>query len=185
MSAPVPTPEAVITFWQAAGREKWFGGGPAFDAEVRTTLLTAYEAAAGSALDSWQATAPGALARIILLDQVPRNVFRGTPQAFATDAMALAAAETAVDRGFDKDPSIPDALRSFFYLPFMHAEERAAQAKGVALYRTLGQEEGLRFALIHQECIDRFGRFPHRNVILGRATTPEEAEYLANGGFSG
>lgn len=185
MSARVPTPEAVLSFWQAAGREKWFGGGPAFDAEVRAALLPAHEAAAESALDGWQGTAPGALARIILLDQVPRNVFRGTPQAFATDAMALAAAEKAVDRGFDKDPSIPDALRSFFYLPFMHAEDRAAQARCVALYRALGQEDGLRFALIHQECIDRFGRFPHRNAILGRETTPEEADYLANGGFSG
>lgn len=185
MSAPVPSTEAVLSFWQAAGREKWFGGGPAFDEEVRAALLPAYEAAAESALDSWQGTAPGALARIILLDQVPRNVFRGTPQAFATDAMALAAAEKAVDRGFDADPSIPEALRSFFYLPFMHAEDPAAQARCVALYKALGQEEGVRYALIHQECIERFGRFPHRNAILGRATTPEEADYLANGGFSG
>lgn len=185
MSARVPTPEAVLSFWQAAGREKWFGGGPAFDEEVRDALLPAHEAAAASALDGWQGTAPGALARIILLDQVPRNVFRGTPRAFATDAMALAAAEKAVDRDFDRDPSIPDALRSFFYLPFMHAEDRAAQARGVDLYRALGEEEGLAFALVHKEIIDRFGRFPHRNPILGRQMSADEQAYLDGGGFSG
>ncbi|MEP9354391.1 DUF924 family protein [Xanthobacter sp. KR7-65] len=185
MSAVALTPEAVLDFWQKAGPQKWFDGGPAFDAEVRTGLLPAFEAAAGSALDSWQGTAPGALARIILLDQVPRNVFRGTPRAFATDAMALAGAERAVDRGFDKDPSIPEALRSFFYLPFMHAEDKGTQARCVALYRVLGNAENLEYALIHKDAIDRFGRFPHRNAILGRPSTPEEEAYLKDGGFSG
>lgn len=185
MSAVALTPEAVLAFWQAAGREKWFDGGPAFDAEVRDALLPAYKAAAGTALDDWQGTAPGALARLILLDQVPRNAFRGTPQAFETDAMARAGAERALDRGFDRDPAVPQALRSFFYLPLMHAEDPHAQARCVELYRALGYEEGLRYALIHQDAIDRFGRFPHRNPILGRETTEAEADYLKNGGFSG
>lgn len=179
------TPADILAFWLAAGREKWFGGGPAFDAEVRAALLPSHAAAVAGELDGWARTAPGALARIILLDQVPRNVFRGTPRAFASDAAALAAAEEAIERGFDVAADLPVALRTFFYLPFMHAEDAAAQARCVALYRALGQEEGVRYALLHQEAIDRFGRFPHRNPILGRAMTPEEQAYLDAGGFTG
>lgn len=179
------TAAEVLAFWLAAGREKWFGGGPAFDEEVRAALLPAHEAAVAGALDPWRKTPEGALAWIILMDQVPRNVFRGTPQAFATDARALAAAEQAVARGFDGAAGIAPALRTFFYLPFMHAEDKAAQARGVALYRALGQEEGMAFALLHQEIIDRFGRFPHRNPILGRAMSAEEQAYLDGGGFGG
>ncbi|MFG1350731.1 DUF924 family protein [Xanthobacter autotrophicus] len=187
------TPVDVLAFWQAAGREKWFGGGAAFDAEVRAALLPAHEAAVAGALDDWRETPEGALAWIILMDQVPRNAFRGTPRAFATDARALAAAERAVARGFDGAPGIAPGLRSFFCLPFMHAEDRAAQARCVALYRALGQAEGqeegqadgLAFALVHQEIIDRFGRFPHRNPILGRTMTAQEQSYLDEGGFSG
>lgn len=179
------TPQDVLAFWLGAGREKWFGGGPAFDAEVRAALLPAHEAAAGGALDGWRDSALGALAWIILMDQVPRNVFRGTPAAFAGDARALDAAEAAVARGFDQAPGIPPALRTFFYLPFMHAEDAAAQARCLALYEALGHGEGIAYARIHKEAIDRFGRFPHRNAILGRDTTAEEQAYLDAGGFSG
>lgn len=185
MSDAIMTPAAVLAFWSAAGREKWFGGGPDFDAAVREALLPPHELAASGALKGWAGTAEGALAVIILLDQVPRNVFRGTPRAFATDGLALAAAEAALARGFDTAPEVPAVLRSFFYLPFMHAEDEAAQARCVALYRAGENEEGLRFALLHQEAIARFGRFPHRNPILGRDTTPEEQAYLDAGGFSG
>ena len=179
------TPADVLAFWRAAGREKWFGGGAAFDEEVRAALLPAHEAAVAGALDAWRETPEGALAWIILTDQVPRNAFRGTPRAFATDARALEAAERAVERGFDGAPEIAPALRTFFYLPFMHAEDRAAQARGVDLYRALGQEEGMAFALGHKEIIDRFGRFPHRNPILGRQMSAEEQAYLDGGGFGG
>lgn len=185
MTHPAMTPQDVLAFWLAAGREKWFGGGAAFDAEVRAALLPLYEAAVAGALDAWTETPPGALARIILLDQVPRNVFRGTPSAFASDAMALATAEAALAHGFDRAPEIDPALRAFFYLPFMHAEDPEAQARCVALYRELGQEEGLAYALMHKEIIDRFGRFPHRNPILGRDMTAAEQAYLDAGGFTG
>ncbi|MCG5235054.1 DUF924 family protein [Xanthobacter oligotrophicus] len=179
------TPADVLVFWLAAGREKWFGGGAAFDDAVRAALLPAHEAAVAGALDTWRETPEGALAWIILMDQVPRNVFRGTPRAFATDARALAAAEQAIARGFDGAPQIAPGLHTFFYLPFTHAEDKAAQARGVELYRALGQEEGMAFALVHKEIIDRFGRFPHRNPILGRQMSAEEQAYLDGGGFSG
>ncbi|MFG1280100.1 DUF924 family protein [Xanthobacter autotrophicus] len=178
-------PADVLAFWLAAGRDEWFGGGAAFDDEVREALLPAHEAALAGTLDDWRETPEGALAWIILMDQVPRNVFRATPRAFATDARALAAAEQAVARGFDGAPGIAAALRSFFYLPFMHAEDGAAQARCVDLYGALGQEEGVRYALVHKEIIDRFGRFPHRNPILGRPMSAEEQAYLDGGGFSG
>ncbi|MDI4666089.1 DUF924 family protein [Xanthobacter autotrophicus] len=179
------SPADVLAFWLAAGREKWFDGGTAFDEEVRDALLPLHEAAAAGALDGWRETPEGALAWIILMDQVPRNVFRGTPRAFATDARALAAAEQAVARGFDAAAQIAPALRSFFYLPFMHAEDEAAQARCIDLYQALGHEEGLRYALVHKEVIDRFGRFPHRNAILGRPMSAAEQAYLDGGGFSG
>ncbi|MFG1346189.1 DUF924 family protein [Xanthobacter autotrophicus DSM 431] len=185
MTLAVRTPQEVVAFWLSAGREKWFGGGAAFDEEVRAALLPAHEAAACGALDAWAQTPLGALARIILLDQVPRNVFRGTPSAFASDPLALAAASEAIGKGFDRAPEVPAVLVTFFYLPFMHAEDRAAQARCVALYRALGHEEGIAYALLHQEAIDRFGRFPHRNPILGRAMTAEEQAFLDAGGFTG
>lgn len=185
MTALSSTPHDVLAFWLAAGREKWFGGGPAFDEEVRAALLPAHEAAAAGERDGWRESAEGALAWIILMDQVPRNVFRGTPSAFACDARALAAAEDAVGRGFDRAPGIAPALRTFFYLPFMHAEDAAAQARCLALYEALGHQEGVQYARIHKDVIDRFGRFPHRNPILGRPTTVAEQAYLDAGGFSG
>ncbi len=181
------TPGAILSWWRAAGRERWFGGEPAFDAEVRARLLPAHRDAAAGRLDTWAATPEGAAALLILLDQVPRNVFRGTPAAFAADSTALAHAEHAVARGFDAAPEVntPPRLRGFFYLPFMHAENTACQARCVALYRAAGDTDGLAYALLHQEAIARFGRFPHRNPILGRAMTPQEQAYLDAGGFSG
>ncbi len=187
----------ILSFWRASGPPKWFQGGEAFDEEVKVNLLPAYEQAASGALDHWREDAQGALARIILLDQVPRNVFRGTPKAFATDPLALAGAQDAIARGFDRDPQVEQAptLRSFFYLPLMHAEDVATQARCVALYEAWGDENGLyeawgdenglNYARVHQEAIDRFGRFPHRNVILGRVMTPDEQAYLDGGGFTG
>ena len=122
-----------------------------------------------------------ALAAVIGCDQFPRNMFRGTPRAFATDAKALALAEDAIALGFDA--RVPVVRRQFFYLPFEHAEDRQAQARSVALFAPLG-EESLRWAQAHKAIIDRFGRFPHRNAILGRASTPEETEFLGQPGSS-
>ncbi|MFG1477188.1 DUF924 family protein [Xanthobacter sp. V4C-4] len=180
-------PAAILAWWRAAGRARWFGGGPAFDAEVRARLLPLHEAVAAGAHADWRETADGAAALLILLDQVPRNVFRGTPRAFATDDRALAVAEAALARGFDRAAEVnaPPSLRGFFYLPFMHAEDLRHQRRCVALYQSAGEAEGLAFAQVHEDAIARFGRFPHRNRILGRETTPEEQAYLDGGGFSG
>ncbi len=172
----------VVAFWRDAGPERWFRKDAAFDTLFRERFAAAHEAAARGALDDWQATAEGALALLILLDQYPRNCFRNTPRMFATDAHAVAIAEAALARGYDRD--VGDDLRSFFYLPFMHSERLADQERCVELFRPLGGD-GLRYAEIHRDAIARFGRFPHRNPNLGRAMTAEEQKYLDDGGFAG
>lgn len=182
------SPAEIITFWRAAGPGRWFKANPGFDAQVRDALLPAHEAAlAGGAgdrrLPGFEGTAEGTLALVLLLDQVPRNVFRGTPRAFATDAAARAVSERAL--AAEVDAAVEPLLRGFLYLPFMHAEDLAAQERSVRLYEELGDAEQLRYAIIHRDIIARFGRFPHRNPILGRETTDEEARFLSEGGFSG
>ena len=172
----------ILDFWWRAGPDRWFGGGAAFDADC-ATFTALHERAAAGDCDGWAAEPAGALARIILLDQLPRNLFRGTPRAFATDAAALAAAEAALGHGFDR--AYPTAARPFFYLPFMHAEDLAAQDRSLDLFRILGERENYHYALLHHDPVRRFGRFPHRNAILGRPSSPEEDAYLASGGFSG
>ncbi len=158
----------------------WFQPGPGFDAEIRRRFLAAWEQAATGALDHWADTAQGALALTVLLDQFPRNMFRGDARAFASDRAALAVAERAIARDFDQE--VPKVWRKFFYLPFEHAEDRAAQDRAVALIGALGQEETTRYAVLHRDIIERFGRFPHRNAILGRDSTPEEQAWLDGGG---
>jgi uncharacterized protein (DUF924 family) len=177
------TPAEVLAFWRDAGPQRWFVKDETFDAEIRRRFLTVHEAAAAGKLDDWQATPDGALALLMVLDQFPRNMFRGTARAFATDALAREVAERALARGFDRAFVNPD--RRFFYLPFMHAEDLAAQERCVALCHDAGDAEGLAFAEIHADIIRRFGRFPHRNEPLERATTAEEATFLAAGGFAG
>ena len=173
----------VLDFWWSAGPAAWFTAAPAFDSKVAEVLLPLHEAAARGEYDAWADTPHGALALLILLDQVPRNVFRGTPRAFATDAQALAIAEAALAKGFPR--AFPIDARVFFYLPFEHAEDMAAQELACDLFRSLGNDQGYLYALIHMDAIRRFGRFPHRNAILGRVSTPEEEAYLAAGGFKG
>ncbi|MEP9349538.1 DUF924 family protein [Xanthobacter sp. KR7-225] len=177
----------VLGFWLAAGPDKWFAADPGFDAEVGVHLLPLHEAAAADRLSGWAGTAEGALALVLLLDQVPRNAFRGTRRAFASDPSALAVAEAALARG-DDDPArlgrFADLAR-FFYLPLMHAEDPGRQARCADLYRRIGDADGLKYALMHQEIIDRFGRFPHRNPVLGRVMRPEEQAFLDAGGFKG
>jgi uncharacterized protein (DUF924 family) len=173
----------VIGFWREAGPEKWFEKDEAFDAAILARFLDTHLAAARGELADWEATPEGAYALLILLDQFPRNLFRGSPQAFATDAQALAIAERAVARGFDQHF---DAIeRRFLYMPFMHAEDLAHQERCVALCAASDDAEGVKFAEIHRDIIRDFGRFPHRNPVLGRKTTPAEQEFLAGGGFSG
>lgn len=160
--------------------ERWFAPDPAFDDAIRKHFADALERAVRGELDGWAETAEGALALTVLLDQFPRNMFRGQARAFAADGKALAVARQALARGFDQ--AVPAMWRKFFYLPFEHAEDGEAQARSVALFRGSGDARGLRYAEMHKEIIDRFGRFPHRNRILGRASTPEEEAWLAAGG---
>ena len=172
----------VVSFWKEAGPSAWFQKNDTFDAEFRSRFLAAHEQAATGALARWAETAEGALALLILLDQFPRNCFRGTARMFATDEQALVLAGQAIALGHDL--ASEEALRVFFYLPYEHSERLADQLRAIELTRPLGGET-FRFAEIHRDVIERFGRFPHRNAVLGRRTTPEEAAFLAAGGFSG
>ncbi len=175
-------PHDVLAFWRAAGPDKWFTKDAAFDEAIRARFLATYEAAAGGAL-AWDDTAEGALALLIVLDQFPRNMFRGSARAFAADPLAREVAARTIARGFDQKVSV--AERAFFYLPYEHSETLADQELCVALNRARGDPDGLKWAEVHADVIRRFGRFPHRNAALGRATTPEEQAFLDAGGFAG
>ncbi|MBN8921156.1 MAG: DUF924 domain-containing protein [Rhizobiales bacterium] len=182
-SMTLPPPRAIVDFWLAAGPEKWFNKDAGFDAEIRARFLAAQEAAARGELSAWEATPEGAIALLILLDQFSRNLYRGEARTFAADPMARGIADRAIARGDDMALGMP--LRQFFYLPFMHSELLADQERSVALYRALGDADLQKFADEHADIIRRFGRFPHRNPVLGRATTPDEQAYLDAGGFAG
>jgi uncharacterized protein (DUF924 family) len=176
--------EDIITVWFGARdsgefgnqREEWWGSFDEFDAAIRETLLPHHEAAAKGALDHWLYDVDGGVALIILLDQVPRNMFRGTAQAFASDAKAVEVAQQYIALGLDR--MLLDAQRQFAYLPFEHSENRAHQDYAVHLFTELGNPFTTRYAWQHREVVDRFGRFPHRNDFLGRDSTPEELEFL-------
>jgi uncharacterized protein (DUF924 family) len=179
----MPSPQSIVSFWQQAGEDKWYARDDALDRRIRQRFLTIYEEAARGALTSWEDNAQSALALMILLDQFPRNMFRGNARAFATDALALDIARRALDQGFDR--AVDPVMRGFFYLPFMHSENLADQAWAIGLYEALGNENNLKYANIHADIIRKFGRFPHRNDVLGRTTTPEEQAFLDGGGFKG
>jgi uncharacterized protein (DUF924 family) len=176
-------PEGVLEWWFAPETKPcWFGGGDAFDEAVRDRLGPLYARAARGDLDGWAAETRGLLALVILFDQVPRNIFRGTARAFVGDPKALALARLAVDRGLDEGMSMDERL--FLYLPFEHAEDLADQQRSVALFRALGDAGYLDYAIRHEAVIERFGRFPHRNAILGRESTAEEVAFLEQPGSS-
>jgi uncharacterized protein (DUF924 family) len=175
--------DEILRFWFGEGAERgkahkrWFGKNSAFDAEIRARFLALYEElAAGNA---WLAQPGDCLARIVVLDQFPRNMFRGSARAFAADPLALAAAKHAVASGYDRDMQAVE--KQFIYLPFEHSESLADQERACELMRPLG-EDLYDWALRHHRIIERFGRFPHRNEILGRASTPEEIEFLKQPG---
>ncbi len=175
-------PAEIVSFWRAAGRRQWFNGGPAFDVECRSRFEAAHFAASRRELDDWASSAEGALALCLLLDQIPRNIFRNSGHAFATDGLALQHSRQAVDAGLDQQ--IEAELRAFFYLPFEHSETLADQHRALELFEALGIEHYRRYAEAHLEVIERFGRFPHRNRALGRISTAEEQAWLdAGGGF--
>ena len=172
----------LLAFWRDAGMGKWFRGGEAFDAECRARWLDAHFAAGRREFDAWMDDADGALALVLLLDQIPRNVFRNSGHAFATDSLALHYASRAIDAGHDAKTDA--SLRFFFYMPFEHSEAIADQDRAVALFTALGNTDLLGYANAHRDVIVRFGRFPHRNRALGRDSTPEEQAWLeAGGGF--
>ena len=175
--------EEVLDFWLAAGYAAWFTKDEAFDRRCRDGFLGVYEDAAAGRLAAWEETPVGALALVLLLDQFPRNMFRGTPRAFATDPLAREVADRAIARGFDE--SVAPDLRIFFYLPFEHSEDLADQERSVALHEQAGLTEQMSYAIDHRDIIARFGRFPHRNRILGRETTADEQAFLDGGGFAG
>jgi uncharacterized protein (DUF924 family) len=177
------TAQDVTSFWREAGPDKWFKKSDAFDDEIRSRFLPTYEAAAAGKLHNWENQPDSALALVIVLDQFPRNMFRNDKRAFAADPLARQVADRAIARGFDA--KFPPAERSFFYLPFEHSEDIADQERCIALFKTLGDAELLKWAELHADIIRRFGRFPHRNAVLGRVTTAEEKTFLEGGGFSG
>ncbi len=172
----------MVGFWRQAGPRRWFARDADFDREFRECFLEVHYAAARGELAHWEGDAEGVLALLVLLDQFPRNAFRGTAHMFATDGLALVVARRAVARGLDL--AVEAELRPFIYLPYEHAENIAAQEEAVRLMTPFGGET-LRYALIHRDVIARLGRFPHRNASLGRDTLPEEQYFLDNGGFAG
>jgi uncharacterized protein (DUF924 family) len=172
----------VVRFWRDAGPKAWFAKDETFDGRCRA-FEKAHHAAARREYASRELDAEGALAIILLLDQIPRNIYRDSPHAFATDRLAQAVTQRAIAKGFDA--ATEAALRPFFYLPLEHAEDLALQEESVRLTASLPDPEYLKYARIHRDVIARFGRFPHRNAILGRPSTPEELAFLAEGGFAG
>lgn len=181
---PTPPMQAmdIIAFWQGAGPAMWFAKDAEFDRRFRERYFTWYEAAARGELTEWTHTATGTLALLLLLDQYPRNSFRGTPRMYDTDALALQIANAGIAAGHDR--LVSRELQVFFNLPFAHSENLLDQERSVALARRLGPDD-LAHAEHHRDIVKRFGRFPHRNAILGRTSTAEEQAYLDNGGYKG
>jgi uncharacterized protein (DUF924 family) len=177
------SPAGILAFWREAGRDAWYERNDAFDAEVRRRFLALWQKAVAGELSSWEETDEGALALVIVLDQFPRNMFRGKSQAFASDAQARDVARHAIARGADQ--RIDPVLLEFLYLPFMHSEHLPDQLHCVALFQNTDNAENLKYAREHADIIQRFGRFPHRNRLLDRATTEEEQAFLDAGGFAG
>jgi uncharacterized protein (DUF924 family) len=175
-------PQDVVAFWRDAGRGKWFKKDADFDRAIVERFSALHEEVAAGKKRDWAKTPEGALALILVLDQFSRNMFRDTPKAFAQDEMASELATAAIAAGFDKH--IAEDLTFFFYMPFMHAERIADQERSVLFFHSHGSD-ALSFARIHEQAVRRFGRFPHRNPILGRHTTPAEQAYLDGGGFAG
>lgn len=184
MSPAIPPAAAeILAFWREAGPEKWFAKDEAFDAEITRRFRPLVEAAARGELSEWEETPEGVYALLVLLDQFPRNLHRGSAHAFAADPLAREVAGRAIARGFDRAFDNPE--KRFLYMPFMHSEDLADQERCVALSEASGDDDSTKWAILHRDIIRDFGRFPHRNGLLGRETTEEEHRFLENGGFRG
>ena len=177
------TPADILAFWRAAGRERWYTRDEVFDAEVRRRFHELWRKAVAGELSAWETTDDGALALTIVLDQFPRNMFRDDARTYASDRLAREVASRAIARGADL--RVDAALLEFMYMPFMHSEELADQLRCVELFRKAGNTDNLGYAEDHADIVRRFGRFPHRNRLLGRTTTADEQAFLDSGGFSG
>lgn len=183
MTVEPPLYAEIVQFWSEAGPKRWFAKDAAFDQAIRSEYEIVHLAAARGEYADWAETPEGALALVLLLDQFPRNLHRGSAGAFASDPLARQVASAAIAAGHDQ--AFAQDLRVFFYLPFEHSEDAADQDRSVALIGALDLPDYQRFAVMHRDLILRFGRFPHRNALLGRESTTEEAAYLAGGGFKG
>lgn len=174
-------PEEVFSFWfQVCSREDWFRSSAELDREIGKRFQDTHRILAGAVPEAWRRSPESMLSAVILFDQFPRNIYRGTPLAFATDGLALREAKAALEQGADL--AVPQHCRAFFYMPFEHSEDIAEQERSVELFGALGDEEYLDFAVRHRDVIARYGRFPHRNAILGRLSTAEELEYISRPG---
>lgn len=174
---PFETADDVLRFWfEETPPELWFEKNDAFDATIVARGMVLHERAAAGGLSAWRDSADGALAEIITLDQFPRNMFRESPRSYATDPLARECAEAALARGFDQ--ALEPVQRPFMYLPLQHSEDPADQERQVALFEAHGNADSLKWAVHHKVIVDRFGRFPHRNALLGRESTPEELAFL-------
>lgn len=173
----------VIDFWFTKTLPKqWFIKDAKFDKKVRTQFLKIYEQVSKGEMEAWRTSAQGRLAEIIVLDQFSRNMFRGKPESFATDALALVLAQEAIRSRADK--KLSKIEKHFLYMPFMHSESKALHKKALQLFKALGEPSGLEYEILHKKIIDEFGRYPHRNEILGRKSTKAEREFLkSNAGF--
>ena len=182
MSDAAVTPKDIIAFWRAAGPDKWWAPDDAFDAEIAARFGATHKLAATGQLDDWKETAEGSLALILLLDQFSRNLYRGTYAAFQNDVWARHAANEAIASNFDAE--FESDLRVFFYMPYMHSERLGDQNYCLEIFRA-NAPDFVQWAQDHRDIIARFGRFPHRNAVLERETTPEEQAFIDDGGFAG
>ncbi|MBZ0105259.1 MAG: DUF924 domain-containing protein [Sulfuricella denitrificans] len=172
-------PGDILAFWYSEPmRSRWFASTPELDAEIRARHEPLWLEAAAGQLDGWKSSPEGCLALVIVLDQLPLNMFRGEAKSFSTEQQAVAACKFALARGFDKQ--IARDRLAFLYMPLMHSENLADQDLAVRLFEQAGLESNLRFARHHRELIRKFGRFPHRNAILGRESSPQELDYLGS-----
>ena len=173
------TPQALLDFWFAPEHAKlWFNSTPEFDQQVRHLFESVWQAAKEGQLDDWEQTAEGTLALVILLDQMPLNMYRGQAESFSTEAQARAVAGRAIEQSFDI--ALDHTGKAFLFMPFMHSEKLADQDRAVELFAGAGLEENLKFAIHHRDIVRQFGRFPHRNEILGRPNTEQEKVWLAS-----
>lgn len=176
-------PDDVVDYWKSIGPEGWFAKKDEIDRTIAKRFSGLYEHAAAGKLEDWRKAPDSCLALVLLLDQFSRNLFREDGRAFAQDPYAVDIALQAIADGFDT--KVDPALKAFFYMPFMHSESILDQQRGIVLFQPLEAGDYLKFTRIHHDVIARFGRFPHRNPVLGRHTTPAEQAFLDNGGFGG